>query len=163
MGAVGRPPIPTRLKVLRGNPGRRPLNKKEPRAIVGKAEAPAWLRDPNAPVDPVEIYDALAALLVPLRVLTTADEQALADLADKIALHRRLRVDIYAGWSYETTTKEGSIMQRVKPEVAPFLDLSRQIATGLATFGLTPSSRSKIQTVGPEVKTGVEEFLGNGT
>lgn len=163
MGGKGFPPAPTRLKILRGNPGRRKLNSKEPKAIVGKADAPVWLTDKKGQADPVQIYDELAALLVPLRVLTTADQQALADLADKIALHRKLRKEIYKGLSYTTVTKEGSIMQRIKPEVAPFLDLARQIATGLATFGLTPSSRSKIQTVGPEEKSGVEEFLGSGT
>lgn len=163
MPGKGFPPQPTAIKLLRGNPGRRPLNRREPKALVGQPVAPAWLTESDSMATPLEVYDELAALLEPLQVLTVADQQALASLADKIALYRRLRVEIYSGFTYETQSMAGSMMRRSKPEVGPFLDLARQIEQGYACFGLTPSSRTKVQTVGPEQKSGLEEFLGSGT
>jgi P27 family predicted phage terminase small subunit len=43
----GRPPKPTALKVLNGNPGKRPLNKFEPKPKPILPKCPAWL-DPAA-------------------------------------------------------------------------------------------------------------------
>jgi hypothetical protein len=33
----------------------------------------------------------------------------------------------------------------------------------LQQFGMTPASRTKVETVGPEEKSGLEEFLGSGS
>lgn len=161
MSSSGRPPTPTALKILQGNPGKRPVNRKEPRLAAGKPEMPEWFVSDDA-TDPASIYSALAEQLLLLRVLTVADQQALADLADKIALVRRLRVEMYDGFSYETTTKQGSTMRRLKPEVSAFLGLSRQVREGLTDFGLTPGSRTKIQTTEEDQLDLLEEFLGNG-
>jgi hypothetical protein len=40
---TGRPPKPTALKLMTGNPGRRPLPKDEPAPPKGDVLAPAWL------------------------------------------------------------------------------------------------------------------------
>jgi P27 family predicted phage terminase small subunit len=161
MPGQGFPPQPTALKILRGNPGRRPLNKKEPKALVGKPPFPEWL----AALDPVtkEIYESLAHRLVKTKVLTENELESLAHLADSEALYRRLRVEIQAGFVYETTTMQGAVMRRPKPEMAMLLDLKRQIRQGLMDFGLTPSSRTKVQTVEDAQKDPLEEFIGSGT
>ena len=41
--AGGRPPKPTYLKVLEGNPGKRPLNENEPKPKPSAPKCPAWL------------------------------------------------------------------------------------------------------------------------
>ena len=45
----------------------------------------------------------------------------------------------------------------------PKREAKRQIAQQLQQFGMTPASRTKIETVGPEEKSGLEEFLGSGS
>jgi phage terminase small subunit len=129
---------------------------------VAKPDLPSWLAGASDPVAR-DVFDELSVLLVGLKVLTIAEQEALAQLADKIALYRRLRVEMYDGFSYECQTESGAIMRRIKPEVQPFLDISRQISQGLATFGLTPSSRTKIETIGVSDRDPLEEFLGHGT
>ena len=45
MGKRGPAPKPTELKRLQGNPGKRPLNKREPKPAIGQRtpNAPEWL------------------------------------------------------------------------------------------------------------------------
>lgn len=155
---MGVPPKPTALKLLQGNPGKRELNRKEPKPAAGKPDMPAWFSADELST-PQSIFNDLAEQLMAMRVLTTADQQALADLADKIALLRRLRVELYSGLTYDTTTKTGSTMRRLKPEVAVFSELSKQVRHSLADFGLTPGSRTKVQTVDEDQLDMLEDFL----
>ena len=141
-------PIPTALKVLRGNPGRRKLNRREPKPQPG-AEFPSWL---GALGDPTlrEVWTELSALLDRTKVLTEADQEALAQLVHKIALYRTAARALKDGCSYQTITETGATMQRQKPEYGIVSDLGKEIRGLLTDFGLTPSARSKVSTVGAD-------------
>ena len=69
----GRKPAPTALKILRGNPGRRPLNRREP--------APARATDLSPPPEltgvAAEEWRRLAPKLSRLGLLTEIDDRAL--------------------------------------------------------------------------------------
>src|SRR5262245_24433384 len=67
----GRKPTPTALKVIRGNPGKRPLPENEPEPEAG-AEAPDW-RSPLA----LAHWPTVAAQLEAANVLTEMDAVAL--------------------------------------------------------------------------------------
>src|SRR5712671_6086133 len=69
----GRRPKPTRIKVLTGNPGKRPLNTAEPIPDAAIPECPIQL----GPVAKAE-WDRLVKELAPLRILTHLDRAALA-------------------------------------------------------------------------------------
>jgi P27 family predicted phage terminase small subunit len=138
--------VPTSLKILRGNPGRRRLNRKEPKPALG-AEFPAWLEGLGDP-DVKLIWGDLAHLLDETKVLTVSDTEALAQLAHKISLYRQAAAALKDGLVYTTITESGGVMQRQKPECAILSDLGKQIRGLLSDFGLTPSSRSKVQTAG---------------
>jgi len=69
----GRRPKPTRLKVLTGNPGKRPMNTNEPKPEPTVPECPNEL----GPVARAE-WDRLAAELGKLKILTALDRAALA-------------------------------------------------------------------------------------
>ena len=45
MASRGRKPIPTAIKELEGNPGGRPLNKREPKPVKKAPRCPVWLED----------------------------------------------------------------------------------------------------------------------
>src|SRR5215469_12484602 len=69
----GRRPRPTHLKLVTGNPGRRPLNDAEPRPATGLPAAPAELT-----ADAKTEWQRVARRLHALGLLTTVDRAALA-------------------------------------------------------------------------------------
>ncbi len=73
MDMRGRRPKPTRLKVLTGNPGKRPLNTNEPLPEPAAPECPPEL----GPVARQE-WDRIVGELAALRLLTELDRAALA-------------------------------------------------------------------------------------
>src|SRR5437763_14064864 len=77
----GRRPKPTRLKMLTGNPGKRPLNDAEPRPQANVPECPPEL----GPVAHKEWY-RLVGERAALRLLTNLDRAALAAYCGAYAL-----------------------------------------------------------------------------
>jgi P27 family predicted phage terminase small subunit len=77
----GRRPKPTRLKMLTGNPGKRPLNEDEPRPDANIPECPPEL----GPVARQE-WHRLVGELAALRLLTNLDRAALAAYCGAYAL-----------------------------------------------------------------------------
>ena len=134
---AGRRPKPTRLKELTGNPGRRPLNRREPVA-VGRAMCPAHLdaiaREEWARVGPQHEgkgfvgsvdYAAQAGYCASYSVWVRA-ERGMASV--KGVLVRR--------------GKSGDV------EAMPFIKIARealdQMRKFMGEFGMTPSSRSRL-------------------
>ena len=68
MATRGRKPKPTALKLLEGNPGKRPLNGREPVPPRAALKCPAWLL-PEAKKE----WKRLAPALEAMGVLTMAD------------------------------------------------------------------------------------------
>jgi phage terminase small subunit len=68
----GRKPKPTALKVLQGNPGKRPLNKAEPKP-VGPVTRPTFMGGRAA-----ELWDEYAPKLIELGILTSVDAHMFA-------------------------------------------------------------------------------------
>ncbi len=86
MGRRGPRPQPTALRVLRGNPGKRPLNADEPKpASIASIAPPVWL-DPTA----AEAWRELAPRLQKLGLLTELDQQRFSMLCIHWSRWRRL-------------------------------------------------------------------------
>lgn len=138
---AGRKPVPTALKLMRGNPGKRPINKREPKPAVGIPVAPDHLSKRAAAVWPI-----LTGKLSAMGVLTTADGHALELLAEAYAEWRDASDAVREhGQTYESQTQNGTII-RPRPEVSIASDAWRRVAKMLTDFGLTPSSRAKLST-----------------
>ena len=69
----GRKPRPTVLKLMEGNPGKRPLNDREPTPPVEMPECPEFL-DARARAE----WDRTVPVLAKMGLLTAADRSALA-------------------------------------------------------------------------------------
>ncbi|MGC3891273.1 phage terminase small subunit P27 family [Pseudomonas urmiensis] len=138
---AGRRPTPTELKLVRGNPGKRAINKKEPQPARRIPSAPAHLTN-EAQV----AWGRLTVLLDRMGVLTEADGFALERLCDCYAeiLALREMVD-FQGRTYETTSTQGELVLKANPAVAMLADVDRRFKSYLVEFGLTPAARSKIQ------------------
>src|SRR5262249_51212685 len=133
--------LPTSVKGLRGTLRRDRLNLRESRPLV---RIPVCRRSLPAPVR--MMYRRLTRILAPLRVVTVADGPALELLAAAlIEYETSVRVVLEQGATYEAKTESGAVMHRARPEQAIAADAWRRAVTGLGHFGLTPTSRSKVE------------------
>ena len=134
----GRRPKPTRLKVLTGNPGKRPMNKHEPKPEPAVPECPNEL----GPVARRE-WDRLASELGKLKILTALDRAALAAYCGAYALWAEATEAIQ---KYGTMVKSPSGYPIQSPYVS-IANRQAEIMMRIASeFGFTPASRSRIST-----------------
>ena len=133
---AGRPPKPTKVKELTGNPGKRKLNKREPKPAGGAPKCPAWLPE-TAKTEWKRIVSVL-----PPGLLTQADLAALVAYCTAwAALQEASKVLAREGRTFKT----GTGYVQVHPAVAMQQAAWSAIKTFAAMFGLDPSSRSRLQ------------------
>jgi P27 family predicted phage terminase small subunit len=134
----GRKPTPTTLKLLNGNPGKRPLNEREPQAPQGVPEIPEWLDD-EAKAE----WSRITIDLAEMGLLSKADRPALA--AYCTAWSRWVDAEAQVK-KYGTVVKSPD---KGFPMKSPYLSIADQamelMRKLLVEFGLTPSSRSRIR------------------
>jgi P27 family predicted phage terminase small subunit len=146
MGVRGPRPSPTKLKVLRGNPGRRPLNQDEPIPEAGSLVPPSWLEGEG-----IAEWNRIAPKLHDLGLLTTVDEQALATYCHTWARWREAEHHI---------KKFGMVIKGKGgyPVISPFVAVANramaQMKGFLVEFGMTPSARSRVTAAGDKHKPG---------
>lgn len=140
MGRRGPAPEPTALRVLKGNPAKRPLPKAEPKPELAAPVCPSWL-DPEAKRE----WEQVAPMLLRLGLLTEADGAALAAYCQAYATWqqaaRAIREDgvtILNPSGALHANPAVSVMQRS-------LELVRKFAQ---EFGMTPSARGRMVMAG---------------
>ena len=154
----GRKPIPTSLKLLRGNPGKRPLHANEPTppALDVNTPPPAWLDKPAR----VE-WRRLAPLLAEAGLLTALDVDSLAAYCVAVVHWRSANAQIVRH-GMVTKTPTGHL----RP--SPYLKISdRAFATMhalLGDFGMSPASRARVTRSTPPPTSGdpLQKFLKRG-
>ncbi len=166
---AGRPPKPTALKMLHGNPGRRPLNDKEPKPARGERPpaAPSWL-DTAAR----NVWRRLAPELHRLGLLTGLDRDLLAlycvELADYIRALKELRrlpaVVVNGGGRTTTRKRNGDVEEKTtRGQLVPnpWLAVRNHALKNLtrlgSELGLSPAARTRIR-VEIEKGDGEDEF-----
>jgi len=127
---AGRPLKPTALKVLQGNPGKRPLNNREPKPEIGAAVPEYLLKMPG----PLAQWRRWAPKLTALGVLTEVDAPAFARLCRLWDLD-----ETGATWSDEEEDARIAWKMRFDHQLVSEI---RQLE---GRFGLTPSDRGKIK------------------
>lgn len=163
---AGRRPTPTHLKVVSGNPGKRALNKREPKPKREIPSCPAHLSDESKVA-----WGRLTAMLDRIGVLTEADALALERLCDCYSEILECRVLIARdGRTYSSIRTEGEgddvqemVLIKANPAVAMLADADRRFKGYLVEFGLTPAARSKVQAKGgdgDDEKDPLKEFFG---
>jgi P27 family predicted phage terminase small subunit len=153
--AGGRPTKPTALKILQGNPGKRPLPANEPLPPVGDV-VPSWPLGESAQA----AWDRLVPLLQGMRVLSLADVEKLTLGCDAIGEYLDLRGRIKkTGRVYTTVTVSGSTVYHPRPEIAMAADAWKKASAILGEFGLSPSARAKVQTIGEAEKDPFAEYM----
>jgi hypothetical protein len=119
--STGRPPKPTRLKVLQGNPGHRALNTSEPQPDAADLNPPRWLKASGR-----RVWREYAPKLQGLGLLTQMDVETFAQAC---ALSAEARV--------------------LKPGSADHIRAVEAAGRILARFGFTPSDRARLSVTKP--------------
>jgi P27 family predicted phage terminase small subunit len=132
----GRKPIPTPLKILAGNPGKRPLPDREPMPKRGRPKCPAHLHDYAK-----EEWSRLLPELDRLGLLTMVDRAALSVYCQAWAEHRLAVETLNADGRYVTRGTGGL---GAHPALAQLHAAEATIAKFASLFGLDPSSRSRL-------------------
>lgn len=136
----GRRPQPTVLKIARGNPGKRPLNAREPKPVVPAKlpPCPDWL-----PAEGKRLWSSLGDKLLRTGLLTELDLETLAMLCAAWAQWRD--AEAYIQEHGATYTMDSGRAYRHPAAVAG--DHAAKLVFDIAReFGLTPSARSRIAT-----------------
>lgn len=155
---AGRRPKPTVLKLVEGNPGKRAINKREPKPRRETPSCPAHLKD-GAKV----AWGRLSVLLERMGVLTEADGFALERVcgcyAELLAYESLVDRD---GATYSTTSTAGETVIKANPAVSMLADADRRFKSYLVEFGLTPAARSKVHATPDDDKKAdpLQEFFG---
>lgn len=139
----GRKPKATTLKLINGNPGRRPLNKEEPQFESGMPDKPDWF-DTYAS----EEWDRLTTNLNGQRVFTKNDLGILVSICIAYEqLRETLAIIKAVGRSYTVEDMGGNTHYKARPECVRFETAQKEYRTLLAEIGFSPSSRSRIKTL----------------
>ena len=133
---------PTQLKRLAGTLRRDRVNPREPKPPRGLPTLPRG----TSPAVRREHARLVRQLALMPGVATRADASALELAAYAFAEYRAAAaVVLEQGPTYESTTQAGAVMHRARPAVAIAADAWRRAHAALQTFGLSPSSRPKVE------------------
>ncbi len=148
----GRKPTPIALRVLTGNPGKRPLPENPSPELFEETPAPPPHLGPLA----VAEWERLSGSLVAVGILTTADYASFAAYCQS-----------YGRWA-EAESQVAALGLVVKsangfPIANPYLAVANSALKTLHVFaaelGLTPSSRSRVKKESPAAKDPFADFL----
>ena len=137
----GRPPKPTALKILEGNPGKRPLNTDEPKPKSGAPKCPSFL-SPEAKKEWRRIVRALADI----DLLTSVDMAVLAAYCQSYSRWMQAEKILETeGLTYVYTNKKGEENVIARPEVRISQESLKLMRAYGSEIGLSPSSRGRIK------------------
>jgi len=137
---AGRKPKPTALKLVTGNPGHRPLNRKEPKPEAAIPECPEFVQG-----EARKTWHKVARKLHRIGLLTEIDDMALAVLCQSWAEYLEASAKL---------RETGMLVKSPNgyPMMNPYLAIANQavkkVRSLLAEFGMSPSSRSRIAAAG---------------
>ena len=147
MGKRGPRPTPTKLKILRGNPGNRPINTTEPQPAADGVVMPSHLGEVAAAK-----WGQVLPLLQAVKVMTRADIEALARYCDTyewwLATRAKLKKE---GDTYPILNDKGDVKYIAqRPEVSIAHKLAVQLRQLEQDFGLNQSARTGLHVEEPK-------------
>lgn len=138
----GRKPKPTVLKVINGNPGKRPLNDEEPQPARGVPPCPRHL-DKEARKE----WKRVARELDACGMLTLVDRAALAAYCQ--AWSRWVAAEEIVQQSGPVLKRQGTNDLYPNPYLGVVNRALRQMHEFASEFGMTPASRTRIKVAKP--------------
>jgi P27 family predicted phage terminase small subunit len=155
----GPAPKPTALKLIEGNPGKRTLNKNEPK-FGGAPVCPTWL-SPDAKTEWKRVVKELSAL----DMLRSVDSSALAAYCQSYSRWQSAErmIDCDGQTVQEPITNKAGEVVGHKIKCHPAVGIARNALTAMlrasALFGFDPSSRSRLSVGEPTAADPFELFM----
>lgn len=147
----GRKPSPSHLKLVKANPGKRAMPKREPKPKGNLESGPDWLTD-----DQKLVWD-YAISSAPYGLLKKLDQSVLVAWVVAADLHRQATEKLNSG-AMLIKTPNGMPVQ------SPYLSIiNKQAAIMLkaaAEMGFTPSSRSRVEVSEDAEEDPADRFFG---
>lgn len=123
---------PTKLKLIRGNPGKRPLPEDEPDFMAGELTPPEHLQG-----EALKLWPRYASALEANGILTDVSREVLAGYCDLL----------------------GSYIEKRKAGDEPDLKILQQVRLLAREFGFTPSSQAGVSAPGKKQNDGKERYF----
>jgi P27 family predicted phage terminase small subunit len=158
MARRGPPPQPTDLRLLRGNPGKRRINTREPRPPVTTPSCPRWL-SPEAK----RAWRETVPVLKEMRILTRIDRDALAAYCQAYARWKAAEQFLdQHGEVYPIRDESGKIKyMQAFPQVFIARSALQTLRSYQQEFGMTPSARTRVHEIPDLVRDAENErFFG---
>jgi len=149
----GRKPVPTHLKLIAGNPGKRKINYNEP---TPDSKAPQ--QPPDMDGDEMAAWLYVTGELEKMGILASSDLGIITAYCTHWGTYTRAKRAFQEGGSQDViTTITGSLKK------SPFLQIQetalRNLERTSSELGLTPSSRTRIHVSIPDTRTRLEKLL----
>lgn len=149
----GRPPKPTAIKIAEGNPGKRKLNRHEPKPDLTPPKLP-----PNSLSDVRKFWRRYEPMLDRLGVLTEADGSALELMAIHYAIAKAALAEMTDDQGkLQLTSEDEEGVTRKHPMLQVVRDNSAAFRLYSILFGLNPAARARLDVSEPEDDD--DEFL----
>ncbi|HAX9891259.1 TPA: phage terminase small subunit P27 family [Escherichia coli] len=161
----GPPKTPTHLRLVRGNPSKRPINNNEPQPPKGVPPVPKhfdkqgkyWFKRMAEELDAIGVISQLDARALELLVEAYTEYRHHCETLDREGY-------TYAVYS-DDDADEGKVreIRMIKPHPAAMMkaDAWKRLRAMLAEFGMTPSSRSKVSKDKPDDDDLLSQFLNS--
>ncbi|WP_243077734.1 phage terminase small subunit P27 family [Pantoea sp. MQR6] len=151
----GPPRIPTALRLVKGNPSKRALNKAEPKPPSGVPLIPKhfnkqekyWFKRIGEELDCSGVISKLDGMALELLIGAYVEWRKHRDVIDQV------------GETYNVTNMAGETLVKAHPQVAMMSDAWKRLRAMMSEFGMTPASRSKVSSDGQGEADPLEEFL----
>ena len=141
--------LPTEIKRQRGTLRNDRTNPNEPQSPLNIPPVPTWLSEEGQ-----KSFVELSTLLHDMSVLTQADEVSLTLLCDAYGDYKQAKEVINTlGPTQDVTSREGHTKSIQRPEVVIANQAFVRVFQLLKEFGLTPSSRAKVNAIENQGKT----------
>ncbi len=141
MARDGRRRKPTSLKLIEGNPGKRPLNDAEPKPPPGRPIQPPGLSD-----DAKKEWEYLVPKLDAMGILTKVDRRNLVILCEQVHVFNEATAWIQDKGIIVAGRDKGQAVRN--PAVQIQRDAARLISTYSRMFGLDPADRAGLEVGG---------------
>lgn len=150
----GRPPKPTSIRKLEGNPSKRPFNELEPIPPLALPDMPEHLDGLAA-----EAWDRMAHVMYSMKLLTVADRDMMEAYCTAYQTWREANEDIRKnGSTMDSYHPNGDLRySQIRPQVTIANKALEQMMKIAVQFGLTPAARSRLMVL-PKDKNKEEGF-----
>lgn len=148
----GRKPQPVELKILRGNPGKRPIPTDTPRPVTDIPRCPSHLKN-----EARREWRRITRELADMGVLARADRAALEMYCVIYARWRTAEERLEADYQLVATTDKG--YEHIGGYLVVANKCVQQMKALLTEFGATPSSRARVRVEKPKEEDSLADKL----